>query len=136
MSEFNRENRYLVLKIKDISEALNSQQISDLNHCVSAVNGCRQRKGKGPLQAVVVESDWPIYEYVWGLIESMSADHFPYTTEMVPGGLWQLVPMEPTEEMVNSGHAAWSDGEDDFQSFAMAYGAMLAAAPKLEGGAE
>ena len=50
----------------------------------------------------------------------------------IPKG-WQLVPVEPTEEMVNSGHAAWSDGEDDFQSFAMAYSAMLAAAPKLGG---
>ena len=54
--------------------------------------------------------------------------------KMIPAG-WQLMPVAPTEEMVNSGHAAWSDGDDDFQSFAMAYSAMLSAAPKFEGDA-
>ena len=64
--------------------------------------------------------------------EAVRAKHSPDAAKMVQDG-WQLVPVEPTIEMVNSGHAAWSDGEDDFESFAMAYQAMLAAAPKLGG---
>lgn len=48
---------------------------------------------------------------------------------------WQWVPVEPTELMINSGHSAWSDGETDVESFAMAYRAMLDAAPKQQGGA-
>lgn len=65
--------------------------------------------------------------------EAVRAKHSPDIAKMVAHEGWQLVPVEPTTEMVNSGHVAWSDGEDDFESFAMAYQAMLAAAPKLGG---
>lgn len=48
---------------------------------------------------------------------------------MVWGG-WQIVPVEPTGEMVSCGEAAWWDGGADSESIVMAYRAMLAEAPK------
>ena len=62
-----------------------------------------------------------------------AVNHFPGSAEIVPDG-WQLVPMELTGEMNNAAfqaqnsYIAWRDME------AM-YRAMLAAAPKFEGGA-
>ena len=55
---------------------------------------------------------------------SLGADHFPDAAKMVAHEGWQLVPVEPTSAMlIASG------------STAPRYRAMLAAAPKHEGGA-
>ena len=56
-------------------------------------------------------------------------NHFPDAAKMVPDG-WQLVPVEPTLEMIS---AATRDSVG-FGTRA-AYKAMLASAPKPEGGA-
>jgi len=69
-SEFKRENRYVVLKIKDIEEALSGDAQQTLSNLCSKVACYRQIKGKPTLQCVVVESDWPEYEAVWGLLEN------------------------------------------------------------------
>lgn len=58
-----------------------------------------------------------------------AANHFPGAAKMVPDG-WQLVPVEPTLEMIS---AATRDSVG-FGTRAE-YKAMLAAAPKFEGGA-
>ena len=74
--------------------------------------------------------------------EAVRAKHFPDAEKMVPDG-WQLVPVEPNQEMRLAGVAAQAEklkryalggslppidhGIDD------AYRAMLAAAPKLGG---
>ena len=83
MSKFKLENRYLVLKIKDIANTLSPRQLSDINCCTSMANIYRQRRGKGPLQAVVIESDWPIYEQVLALLESMNTGHSPDAGKMM-----------------------------------------------------
>ena len=57
----------------------------------------------------------------------LGTDHFPDSTKMVPNG-WQLVPMDPTIEMIS---AATRDSVG-FGTKA-SYQAMLAAAPKLGG---
>ncbi len=65
-----REDRYLVIKFKDAIEALTVEQREELI-CISlAVTAHRLDNGKQPLDAVVVESDWPEYEQVWGMIEA------------------------------------------------------------------
>lgn len=61
--------------------------------------------------------------------EAVRAKHFPGVGNMVPGG-WVLVPVEPTIEMVQ----AATHNTVGFGTRA-AYQAMLAAAPKPEGGA-
>ncbi len=64
MTEFKRENRYMVLKNKDIEFYLTEYQQALLE---GLVNDVRQFK---PRQFVIVESDWPEYEIVWALIEA------------------------------------------------------------------
>lgn len=61
---------------------------------------------------------------------SLSENHFPEAAKMVAPEGWQLVPVEPTIEMVQAAtHSAVGFGTR------AAYQAMLAAAPKHEGGA-
>ena len=73
-----------------------------------------------------------------------AVNHFPDAAKMVPDG-WKLVPVEPTQEMRMAGVAAQSE---KLKRYALggslppidhgipdAYSAMLAAAPKFEGGA-
>lgn len=60
MNKFKREERYIVLKISDLTED-EYNHIEDYieNHSIK----CRD--------CVLVESDWPIYEQVWDMIEQM-----------------------------------------------------------------
>lgn len=67
-------------------------------------------------------------EMLHAAICSLGAGHSPDAGKMVPDG-WQLVPLDPTIEMIS---AATRDSVG-FGSRA-AYQAMLAAAPKLGGG--
>ena len=65
---FKRENRYIVLKKKDIAMLSNidKQVLGDLCDKIRII---RADRGKKDIMAVVVEHDWPEYEYVWGLIQ-------------------------------------------------------------------
>ncbi|HAO1322228.1 TPA: hypothetical protein IHD35_000547 [Escherichia coli] len=70
-----RENRYYVLKFSDIDAAIREGFISPealdgLESAALAVNQVRKQHGKGELSCVVVESDWPEHDVVWGLIEA------------------------------------------------------------------
>lgn len=65
-----RENRYLVIKFKDAIEALTVEQREALRGIAIAVTAHRLDNGKQPLDAVIVESDWPEYEQVWEMIEA------------------------------------------------------------------
>ncbi|MDC3312709.1 hypothetical protein OAV22_02105 [Flavobacteriaceae bacterium] len=78
----NRENRYEVLKISDVSEALNAEEKEALIHITETVAAWRERNGKIPLSCVVVESDWPEYEFVWGMIEDRVTGETPPTFTM------------------------------------------------------
>lgn len=66
---FRREQRYVVLKITDIYQALTSDEIDLLIKLSSLITNRRKRAGKLPLQTVVVEQDWPEYEPVWKMLE-------------------------------------------------------------------
>ena len=84
-------------------------------------------------------------EMLHAAICSLGADHFPGAAKMVAHEGWQLVPVEPTPEMRLAGVASQSE---KLKRYALggslppidhgipdAYRAMLAAAPKREGGA-
>lgn len=64
-----RENRYLVLKLKDIDNALTETELSILILLSQKVDHYRTEIGKEWLNAVVVESDWPEFEPTWKAIE-------------------------------------------------------------------
>lgn len=69
MQNFERENRYLVIKGTDAENSLNTVELRDLLYMVKKVNRGREESGKEPFSAVVVEHDWPEYNTVWSLIE-------------------------------------------------------------------
>lgn len=66
-----REDRYIVLKLKDVGHFLSAEQRMDLDDILGTINAYRKQLNKPtPLKAVVVESDWPEYEPVWKMIEA------------------------------------------------------------------
>lgn len=79
MSEFQREERYIVLKIKDLT----LDQTCDLRDYIA-------EQGIKTVGCVVVENDWPNYEHVW------------QTVEQVANGTWQAA----RAQQAGSGEAA------------------------------
>ena len=73
MSEFQRENRYIVIKRKHL-ELLTDQAKETLENIIHAIAIARQPDMdtgmKGEIDCVVVERDWPEYEKVWAMIEA------------------------------------------------------------------
>lgn len=65
-----RENRYLVVKRKDICSYLTKAEESQLALLTEKVAKGRKLDGKQDLNCVVVESDWPEFEPVWKMIEN------------------------------------------------------------------
>lgn len=70
---FQRENRYIVVKITDINPALNHSEARQFADLIYKIDAHRRKEGKDILQAVVVEHDWPEYEPVWQMIEERAA---------------------------------------------------------------
>ncbi|MDW5511765.1 hypothetical protein [Serratia proteamaculans] len=68
--QIEREKRYLVIKFKDAIAALTVEQREALSDIADAVTAYRLGNDKQPLEAVVVESDWPEYEQTWNMIEA------------------------------------------------------------------
>ena len=67
---FQRENRYAVLKWKDVAAALTKAELDDLRHLMWKTHDYREAQGKARyVNCVVVEEDWPEYEPTWLLIE-------------------------------------------------------------------
>lgn len=64
---FTREERYIVLKNKDINNFLSEEQLMNLDDVLRTIE--YYRGFRGPVQCVVVEHDWPEYELVWKMIE-------------------------------------------------------------------
>lgn len=67
---FQRENRYIVLKVSDYNQCLTDKEAIELSNIVYKVDAYRRKQGKDILQTVVVERDWPEYEPVWQMIEA------------------------------------------------------------------
>lgn len=67
---FERESRYVVLKRTDLHAHAPVAGLTALDTITAAVEAGRAGEGKPPLHCVVVESDWPEYELVWGLIQA------------------------------------------------------------------
>lgn len=76
MTEFKREDRYIVFKRSDLKAMADAGLLPDEE--ARALNLLRARvmfwrtenKKKAPLRCVVVESDWPEYEPTWKAIEA------------------------------------------------------------------
>lgn len=64
-----RENRYFVVKTKDILKYLDSVDLAVLAQIADKVVQGRKADGRRDLNCVVVEDSWPEYEVVWEMIE-------------------------------------------------------------------
>ena len=64
-----RENRYVVIKRKDIDKYLPDEMRRQLGFIIKAITHKRAIEDKKPIDCVVVESDWPMYEETWQEIE-------------------------------------------------------------------
>lgn len=69
---FKHEERYVVLKLKDL-DALTTSEAEALYCICTKVLNHRKAQHKPPLRTVVVEQDWPEYEMVWAAIEQRMA---------------------------------------------------------------
>lgn len=70
MSEqFRLEDRYVVLKIKDIEKYLHDRDLKELNLISTLISTGREADGKQALEAIVVEKDWPEYGIVYSMLE-------------------------------------------------------------------
>lgn len=66
--EFKREQRYIVMKISDISH-LDRKDKQDLIRISDKLEDIRDGLFKQELQCVVVEQDWPEFDIVWDMIK-------------------------------------------------------------------
>lgn len=64
---FEREDRYTVIKNKDIKAFLSDEQVDNLAEILDTINYYRGFRGE--VKCVVVEHDWPEYEPVWKMVE-------------------------------------------------------------------
>lgn len=69
-SEFKREERYVVIKIKDLE--FNSPS-GDKNKRSKELGEWISRNSLRTRECVVVESDWPEYHLVWAMLEHRMA---------------------------------------------------------------
>lgn len=91
MSTFQREDRYLVLKQKDILH-LSAAHMQQLQDVCTQINVIRADRGKGGIECVVVESDWPEYQHIWALLEArVTGSDYPHTATTTAGQCLQAV---------------------------------------------
>lgn len=64
-----REERYLVIKRKDIANYLTPEDKCRMAHITNDIDQGRQADDKPPLVCAVIESDWPMYEQTWKAVE-------------------------------------------------------------------
>lgn len=73
VSEFKREPRYVVFKLKDIKKYLHPMDQQILMELGNRIAKGRREDVKPPFNAVVVEQDWPEFDLVWSMIEARMA---------------------------------------------------------------
>lgn len=73
MSEFEREQRYIVMKVKDM-DCLEPYECQNLLDMLNKINEYRMERDAYSIECVVVESDWPEYETVWKMLEERMSD--------------------------------------------------------------
>jgi len=74
MSEFKKEDRYIVIKRADVDRYLSGMEKSQLIGLCHEVAQSREREGKPNKCFVVVADDWPEYDLVWSMIEARVND--------------------------------------------------------------
>lgn len=76
MSEFTREDRYLVFKRKEL-KTLGTIERDYLDTLSRKLQEAREIQNKPPLFCLVIESDWDCYEAAWKLVEEEAKTKAP-----------------------------------------------------------
>lgn len=71
---FKREQKYLVIKVKDAKHYLDEDQLEQLAGIADTIEARRKAVGLTGLECVVIESHWPEYEATWKAIEARFTD--------------------------------------------------------------
>lgn len=99
-STFKREQRYLVIKVKDAKYYLDKDQLEQLAGIADTIEVRRKAVGLPGLECVVIESHWPEYEATWKAIEARVTGAQPAPS--VPDATWLPVPdKHPTFDPVD-----------------------------------
>jgi hypothetical protein len=70
MNTFEREQRYIVIKLKDLRVTdLTKEELNTLETVCNKIARQRLIEGKPEFNCVVVEDTWPEYEQVWKMLE-------------------------------------------------------------------
>lgn len=116
-SDFKREPRYYVFKIKDIDEYLSEEDKTALHRIGQRIAFFRSFYGnKQPFNAVVVEQDWPEFEMVWAAIEARVTGK--QQAASVPGNEWQFNRLLATCKGIAQGNGeglSFADARRDIQ---------------------
>lgn len=83
-NKFRREQRYYVLKIKDVNKYLSHEQRMLLESIMLVIWVGRQGDHKNSIDCVVVEKDWPEYEPTWQAIEKRMAKEVAEASIAIP----------------------------------------------------
>jgi hypothetical protein len=67
--EFKRENRYIVIKIADLTDKTGLPMQPSIEAWMKQAQEVRESAGKPHLECLVIESDWPEYEPAWKMIQ-------------------------------------------------------------------
>lgn len=89
MTEFKREERYMVIKHKKLLEHAQGDAgiAEEIKQCI-----LREVPKEAIVNCVVVEADWPEYERVWDMLEArmegmeVKPDGYAYRYQVFPGG--------------------------------------------------
>ena len=120
--QFQRENRFLVLKWADIEKYLSREHRESIRTACAVVEERRRMDGKRRDSYVVVADDWPEYEETWAKIQARMTGATPDVV---------TVPREEWEALRELEHQAWSaldevenHGECDMTGISGAYKAV------------
>lgn len=97
---FKREERYIVFKLSDVERYLTDKDRANIAMMKMEIDAGRDCANKPPFKGLIVEADWPEYEPTWRAIEARVTGAQAHPAPSVPDG-WKLVPIEPTQEMIN-----------------------------------
>jgi len=123
--EFEREQRYVVLKVKDVMQRLSEKDILMLARILDEIDAYRKSIGKKSLECVVIESDWPEYEPTWKAIEARVTG--AQNVAGVPTALLVTAAdlVAQVEIVARSGFIDMPDDKDSCAAFCVAEGAWL-----------
>ena len=92
---FIPEERYLILKKKDVQKFLPVHTAMTLLDICRTINACRISEGRGELKGVVVEDDWPETPVIWSMIEARMTGGVDFVQ-------WQAARITELEKQVKS----------------------------------